>query len=65
MDQKLTFLIARDISRSVDRLGLSVVNGRRPLIPRALNGPAVFVRYHLLVFAHLYHLLSDLLVNVT
>ena len=65
MDQKFTFLIARDISCPINCLGLSVVNGRRPIIPCALDGPAVFVRYHVLVLAHCYHFLSNRLMNMS
>ncbi len=52
MDQQLAVLVLRDSACRLDRCSLSLVHRRRALVARSANRPAAFVRYHMLVLAH-------------
>lgn len=51
MDDEFRLLIARDLSRRVNGLLLSVMHGSCPLIAGTLNSPTVLVGYNMLIFA--------------
>src|SRR5947209_20498593 len=52
VDENLGPLIGGDLRRLGDRLGLRLVNARRPAVPLAPNGPSALVRDDVLVLAH-------------